>query len=125
MNVARRMWALFEPIHAVTYFAPAARAAFEEVGLRGFWRGYFAGRAAPLGPIGPAPVVASFFGFAPAFVARAIPDVWQRVAPDVALDTRLRGAVTSLSIVDGVPDGVPSGVSDAGLDEAADLLREA
>jgi helix-turn-helix protein len=40
------MWTLFEPVHAVTYFAPEARSAFEQAGLRGFWRGYFAGRAA-------------------------------------------------------------------------------
>ena len=52
-HTARSMWTLFEPIHAVTYFAPEARAALEEAGLRGFWRGYFAGRAAPLGPAGP------------------------------------------------------------------------
>ena len=49
-HTARAMWTLFEPIHAVTYFAPEARGAYEEAGLRGFWRGYFAGRAAPLGP---------------------------------------------------------------------------
>ena len=48
-QVARRMWTLFEPIHAMTYFAAEARAAYEEAGLRGFWRGYFAGRSAPLG----------------------------------------------------------------------------
>ena len=42
-HTARAMWTLFEPIHAVTYFAPEARGAFEEAGLRGFWRGYFAG----------------------------------------------------------------------------------
>ena len=41
--VARSMWTLFEPVHAVTYFAPEARAATEDAGLRGFWRGYFAG----------------------------------------------------------------------------------
>ena len=45
---ARRMWTLFEPVHAVTYFAPEALEAFKAAGLRGFWRGYFAGRAAPL-----------------------------------------------------------------------------
>lgn len=66
-TTARTMWALFEPIHAVAYFAPEAEAAYEEVGLRG----YFAGRAAPLGPVGPEPVVAAFFTFAPAMVARA------------------------------------------------------
>ena len=26
-QVARMMWTLFEPVHAVTYFAPEARAA--------------------------------------------------------------------------------------------------
>src|SRR5215813_10433076 len=96
-QVARRMWTLFEPVHTVTYFAAEARAAFEAAGLRGFWRGYFAGRAAPLGAIGPAPVVAAFFGFAPDFVARAIPDVWQRATPEAALAARLRGAVDTLT----------------------------
>ena len=47
--MARSMWTLFEPIHAVTYFTAEARSAYEKAGLRGFWRGYFAGRAAPLG----------------------------------------------------------------------------
>jgi hypothetical protein len=96
-HTARVMWTLFEPIHAVTYFAPEARAAFEEAGLRGFWRGYFAGRAAPLGPAGAAVVTASFFNFAPAFVARAIPAVWDLTAPEDALATRLAGAQAALS----------------------------
>jgi hypothetical protein len=96
-HTARVMWTLFEPIHAVTYFAPEARAAFEEAGLRGFWRGYFAGRAAPLGPAGAAVVTASFFNFAPAFVARAIPAVWALIAPEDALATRLAGAQAALS----------------------------
>src|SRR5256885_616149 len=92
----RHMWTLFEPIHDVTYFHPAARAAFEEAGLRGFWRGYFAGRAAPLGPVPAAPVIAAFFGFAPHMVARALPDVWTRATPERTLAARLRGAVDAL-----------------------------
>ena len=95
-HTARAMWTLFEPIHAVTYFAPEARGAFEEAGLRGFWRGYFAGRAAPLGPAGAAVVTASFFNFAPAFVARAIPAVWDLITPEDALRTRLAGADAAL-----------------------------
>jgi hypothetical protein len=90
------MWSLFEPIHDVTYFSPAARAAFEAAGLRGFWRGYFAGRAAPLGPVPAAPVVAAFFSFAPHMVARALPDVWTRISPERALDVRACGAVDAL-----------------------------
>ena len=81
----RFMWTLFEPIHDVTYFSPQARAAFEAAGLRGFWRGYFAGRAAPLGPVPAAPVVAAFFSFAPHMVARALPDVWSRATPERTL----------------------------------------
>jgi hypothetical protein len=95
-RTARSMWTLFEPIHAVIYFAPEARAAFEEAGLRGFWRGYFAGRAAPLGPAGAAVVTASFFNFAPAFVARSIPAVWDLVAPEDALRIRLAAAEAGL-----------------------------
>ena len=95
-QTARSMWTLFEPIHAVTYFAPEARSAFEQAGLRGFWRGYFAGRAAPLGPAGAAVVTASFFNFAPAFVARAIPGVWGLVTPEQALQARSAGAVDAL-----------------------------
>jgi len=95
-HTARAMWTLFEPVHAVIYFAPEARAAFEDAGLRGFWRGYFAGRAAPLGPTGAAVVTASFFNFAPAFVARAVPAIWDLITPEDALQTRLAGAETAL-----------------------------
>ncbi|MEV6633812.1 hypothetical protein AB0M54_23980 [Actinoplanes sp. NPDC051470] len=96
MSLVRHLWQLYEPLHAVTYFAPQARIAFEGVGLRGFWRGYFAGRAAPLGAVAAAPVTALFYSFAPAMVARALPEVWQRVSPEQALAARLHGAVDAL-----------------------------
>ncbi len=95
-STARSMWTLFEPVHAVTYFAPEARSAYEQAGLRGFWRGYFAGRAAPLGAASAAVVTASFFNFAPAFVARAIPGVWDLITPEEALRVRLGGATEAL-----------------------------
>src|ERR671933_567037 len=57
---ARRLWALGEPVHALTYFADESRAAGEAAGLTGFWAGYFAFRAAPLGPVGPEVVTATF-----------------------------------------------------------------
>ena len=118
MDTARVMWTLFEPVHAVTYFSPEARAGFEAAGLHGFWRGYFAGRAAPLGPIGPAPVVASFFGFAPPMVERAVPDVWQRAAVPDVLATRLAGATAALA-------RLAAGLPGRDLAEAADLLATA
>jgi len=70
---ARRLWRLAEPLHAIVYFASEAHRALEEVGLRGFWRGYFAGRAAPMGAVGAGVVTASFLGFHPAFVAERSP----------------------------------------------------
>lgn len=115
--MARSMWTLFEPVHAVTYFAPEARAAFEDAGLRGFWRGYFAGRAAPLGPAGAAVVGASFFNFSPAMVARAVPAVWELISPAEALRARLDGAVRALHpLVAGLDSEVAA---------AADLLWQA
>ena len=90
-GTARRLWALAEPYHALTYFAAESRDASEAAGLRGFWRGYFAMRAAPLGPVGPAVVTAVFYSFAPDFVARALPEVWDVVPPAGALEARLAG----------------------------------
>ena len=93
----RSLWTLLEPIHAVTYFAPEAMSAFGEVGLRGFWRGYFAGRAAPLGAASAGTVIATFYGFEPGFVERAVPDVWGLCSPSEAIAARQRGASASLT----------------------------
>jgi hypothetical protein len=113
-RAARVMWTLFEPIHAVCYFTAEVRSAFEEVGLRGFWRGYFAARAAPLGPAGAAVVTASFYNFAPAMVARALPGVWQLISPDEALRVRSAAAAGALH-------GLLAGL-ESEAEQAADLL---
>ena len=88
---ARAVWSLAEPLHALTYFAPESPLAYEDAGLRGFWRGYFAGRAAPLGRTPAGVVTAIFFGFHPDFVARAIPSVWSLIDPADAIAARLDG----------------------------------
>jgi hypothetical protein len=116
--MSRRLWWLFEPLHAVTYFVPQSRAALEAVGLRGFWRGYFAARSAPLGAVGPAPVIAMFYGFAPEMVERALPSVWSLADPQTVLVARRAGARAALEALGAEPD-------DAALAEAADLARTA
>ena len=95
-SAARAMWTMFEPVHDVAYFAPEALSAFTEAGLRGYWRGYFAGRAAPLGGTRAAVITASFYNFAPAFVARAIPSVWDLITPQEAIVVREAGAAAAL-----------------------------
>jgi len=92
MTGARRFWELSESVHAVVYFHPTALAALTDVGLRGFWRGYFAQRAAPLGAIGEGPVRASFFGFSVAMTGRALPAVWDLASPEAVLEARRVGA---------------------------------
>ncbi|MEU0536237.1 SCO6745 family protein [Amycolatopsis tolypomycina] len=93
---ARRLWAAVEPLHAVVYFAPETAAAAKATGLRGYWMGYFAGRLAPLGPIGPGPATAVLFGFAPAMVARALPDAWSFAAPGAVLRDRIEAVAAAL-----------------------------
>jgi hypothetical protein len=97
---ARTWWRCVEPLHAVTYFAPECRQALTAVGLRGFWMGYFAARAAPLGTVGPATVCATFFNFHQTLVGRAIPDAWTFADPSSILRARRTGAATALRRVD-------------------------
>jgi hypothetical protein len=95
-STARLLWRRLEPIHAVTYFAPEALTALAEAGYKGFWMGYFAGRAAPLGPVGPEMVTATFYNFSPAHVGRALPDAWGFAPPQAALEARLGASTAAL-----------------------------
>ncbi|MDI2125906.1 SCO6745 family protein [Yinghuangia seranimata] len=113
---ARRLWGAIEPIHAICYFAPEVTAAGEELGLKGWFMGYFAGRAAPLGAVGPDAVTAMFFGFAPSRAARALPDAWAIATPEQVLAARLASVDRALQAA------LPA---DADLDRLARLLEHA
>jgi hypothetical protein len=119
-TIARRMWRLYEPIHDVIYFAPESRAAADRLGIRGFWMGYFAFRAAPLGTVGPASVVGSFFGFHPRRVSRALPDAWSYTTAEEALAARLEGVDAALRRL-----WSQDMVKSAAVAEAADLAWRA
>ena len=106
LNVARLHYEALETYHAVVYFAPGVSDAMKGVGLKGFWMGYFAGRAAPLGPVGPAVVEATFYNFHPAMVRRALPAAWERATPAAVLSSRLHAVDAALWDVLG--DGVRS-----------------
>jgi hypothetical protein len=95
VHPARRLWQHAETIHAVTYFAPEVAEALAATGLRGWWRGYFAARSAPLGRAGPELVQALFHGFSPELVGRALPSAWEQVTPSVAMAAR-DGAVEAV-----------------------------
>ncbi|MGH9017679.1 MAG: SCO6745 family protein [Acidimicrobiales bacterium] len=118
-TAARRMWQVFEPVHAVTYFAAECDEEYRAGGLKGFWMGYFAGRAAPMGAVAPAVATATFYNFAPKMAARALPDAWAFAAPSTVLDARLAGVDRAFDRVFG------SGRGHADVVAAAALARRA
>jgi hypothetical protein len=94
--LSRRAWTLFEPIHAVVYFASEAPDHYKAAGLRGGWMGYFASRSAPMGAVSAGLVTAVFNNFQPAMVGRAIPDAWSFSSPELALTARIAVADAAL-----------------------------
>ncbi|MCV7281077.1 hypothetical protein H7J88_15645 [Mycolicibacterium flavescens] len=117
-TLARRFFDRLEPVHAVTYFAPEARAALDALGYKGFWMGYFAARSAPFGVVAPEVVTAAFYNFAPHRVAKALPAAWDVAPPAEALAARQESAVAALRRY-GVDD------DDDDVRTAADLAAKA
>lgn len=114
IHPARRIWHTLEPIHDVVYFGADIKQAGVALGLRGFWQTYFAFRAAPLGTVGAGAVLATFAGFHPDTVARAVPDAWARTTPQACLQARLAFSVRLLR---------GAGAGDADCARAAELLE--
>ncbi|WP_407921475.1 SCO6745 family protein [Actinomadura soli] len=117
MSIARDFWMVLEPLHTVTYFSPECVDGNKDVGLRGFWMGYFGSRGAPLGPVPAGVIEASFYGFNPARVRRAIPDAWTFAPPESIL--RMRNATAAKALRRVAPD------IDAMAAEAVRRLRPA
>lgn len=84
----RRCHNVLDPLHSLIYFAPEADEAFSAIGLRPGRMTYFASRAAPMGAVGPGVVVATFYNFNPALVARHIPRAWTLASPEDIVNTR-------------------------------------
>lgn len=119
MGYARRMWQRYEPVHAVTYFAPECKAATDELGMRGFWMGYCATRCAPLGEVGPEVATAVFYNFHPDRARRALPDAWGHASAAQSLAARLAGMDGAMRRLWG------EAVESPAVAEAAELARTA
>ncbi len=119
-TAARALWRSVEPVHAVVYFAPEVAAAVAESGVVGWWRGYVAGRSAPLGVVAAPVVEALFHGFAPERISKAVPSVWQVVEPERLL------AVREQAVTDALHRLAPGPSADiASTERAVELLRRA
>jgi hypothetical protein len=113
---ARRMWGRIEAVHTLHYFAPTVLEAHASIGLEERMVAYTASRSAPLGPVGPEPVTAMFYGFSPAMIARALPLAWSIASPTTVLQASLDALGALLrDILAGCEDEVA---------RAAELLRE-
>ena len=110
-----RMFELVEPIATVT-FSTVPDEAFLALGMRNYWDGYFAGRAAPLGMAPAAVVHAVFYNFADGEVARHIPWVWGKTTPQEAIAVRERGSAAALRQMIGELADAPGLVRVADLD---------
>jgi len=118
-SMARRMFELVEPIGVIPYSADEPNDAMFALGFTDYWDAYFAGRAAPLGPV-PAEVVdALFYNFAPGEVTRHIPKVWRTTTPEAAIAARRAGCAKALRRILGDQVEAPA------FARAADLLLEA
>lgn len=95
-SFARRMWASLEPVHAMIYFVPEARAEWEALGFTHPRMGYFGPRAAAMGRVDAPVVAATFYNFNPATVARFVPEVWDVASPEVIVRARYRAADAAL-----------------------------
>jgi hypothetical protein len=113
-----RMFELVEPI-ATSTFSEVPNEAFLALGMRNYWDGYFAGRAAPLGLASAEVVHAVFYNFADGEVARHIPWVWGKITPEEAIAVRERGSATALRQTIGALADSP------GLARVADLATRA
>jgi hypothetical protein len=82
--------------------------------------GYFASRAAAMGPVSAPVVTATFYNFHPELVARAIPDAWRLALPTELLEARLRAADRALRRICG-EDMLQS----QAIEEAAELAARA
>lgn len=118
LRLTRRLARAAETIHGLTYYGSEINR-FKEDGFRGWWHAYFAYRLAPLGPIGLPVATAVCYNFAPRMVGRAVPGVWDIMAPDQILTRRNELVGESLERVFG--DGIHNRV----IGEAAELAAQA
>jgi len=95
LAASRRAWLALEPIHVLGYFAPETQHTYAELGVTGR-DGYFGSRAAAMGAVDPAVVVASFYVFAPRAVHASLPSVWETTTPFHMIEARYAGMAAVL-----------------------------
>jgi hypothetical protein len=87
--IARKLARTANPYPSVVFLAPEAAAAYATAGLPAGPMGYFAGRAAPMGPVPAEVVIATFYNFQPELIRSCIPAAWSLATPAAILGHRI------------------------------------
>ncbi|MEV7553769.1 hypothetical protein AB0N89_29485 [Amycolatopsis sp. NPDC089917] len=119
-RVTGRFRGTFDVLHSLTYFAPETEAALTGAGLRPGRMTYFAGRAAPMGAVGPGVVAATFYNFNPELVAKYLPRAWTLATPEKIIEARFEAVDAALTRLLGKDT-----LGSEQVAEAAELAREA
>lgn len=119
-RLAGRAARTFEPLHALSYFAPEVDAEISGLGVRKGRGTYFASRSAPMGRVGAGPVAATFYVFNPSLVAHFVPAVWEAASPEDVVAARYRGVSAAYARLLGAEV-----IASDEVREAADLARSA
>jgi hypothetical protein len=116
-----RAYRSIEPLHNHVYFAPEHDEYLGALGLRAGRRCYLAGRAAPMGAVGPGVVTATFYNFSPSMIARHIPKAWTIAAPEQIVAARFDAVRAAFPRLLGGPEAAAA----PEVAELADLLHQA
>lgn len=95
-RAGRRCHNVINPLHSTVYFAPDLGKELAPYGIEDRSAVYLAGRAAPMGAVGPGAVTATFYNFSHAMVASALPGVWEYASPETVIAARLRAVDSTL-----------------------------
>lgn len=117
-RLTRDLARVVEPFHAVTYYSAEING-FRDDGFKGWWHAYFAYRPAPMGPVDVPVVAATFYNFHPRMIERAVPGVWDIMAPADAVTRRAELVAASMARI------FADGRHEAVLARAAGLARRA
>ncbi len=113
-----RMHGRINTFHGFVYFAAEAAEEYAALGIEGR-TGYFASRAAPLGPVPAEVIIATFYNFHPGLVRHVMEGAWDTASPAEMQAARFRGVGRVLERVR------PEEVTDADLTEAVEAVEPA
>lgn len=106
LEQVRAVHTVTELVHAIAYLCPDVQGEFEALGLEPRGQGYVAGRAAPMGAVGPELAIATFYNFNPALHRYALPAAWEIAGPDEVLAARFRGVQAVYERVEAPTEGL-------------------